>query len=505
VSATPDSPATPSPVARGAGPRLLLWAAALAGALATVLIVWALDQRPRRALLALGVVAVVLTALAAWRLLRRVPVPLVLRGLALLTVISALLGPALALPQLRQVFAFRVLMALLIVGGLTWGLLARPRLRIGPLHLLVWLVAWLGWLLLSLLWAPDKGAGLRYLALLALMCVVLAATAYWGTTRERLRTLLVVLGAALALNLLVAVIEGTAGLHLPSSVYAGRRVARLATGFFFNPNDLATYLAMCLPFLLVGLFLARRSLLKALALTGLVLSAYALLHTGSRLALVVIGLETLLVVAVLAARGWVRHRGAIVAIGICLLAGVAFLGLNGSQSPLLSPFRLTTVAQEVESGSGSGASRLTLLRVGMRVALDYDLAGVGPGNAEGLVRQQPDRPANLANLHNWWMEIMVDGGLPGLIFYLLFFVGLLVALWRIGRDSGDPLLRYLGTATGIAVAGYVIGCWGPSSVFDFPPMWVLFGLGLAVVLRAQRFEQQRLTESARPSLRGSAA
>jgi hypothetical protein len=45
-----------------------------------------------------------------------------------------------------------------------------------------------------------------------------------------------------------------------------------------------------------------------------------------------------------------------------------------------------------------------------------------------LVRQQPDQPEDLANLHNrWWMELLVDGGVPGLVFYLLFFIGLLVA------------------------------------------------------------------------------
>jgi hypothetical protein len=43
-------------------------------------------------------------------------------------------------------------------------------------------------------------------------------------------------------------------------------------------------------------------------------------------------------------------------------------------------------------------------------------------------------------------------------------------------EAGDPRSH----------AGYIIGSWGPSSVFDFPPMWILFGLGLAVVLRAER-------------------
>ena len=479
--------------------------ALLLGVLATVLAVWSLHLYPRPTVLGLGLLVVLTLVLVVGRGLLHLPMDRALRGLALLVVLAALLGPALALPQARQVFAFRVLVALLIIGGLTWALIRRPRLHIAPLHLIVWLAAWLGWLLLALVWAPDKTAGFRYLVLLALMVVVLAATAYWGTTRERLRTLVIALGLVLALNLLVAAVEGTLGLHLQSSAYGARRIARFATGFFYNPNDLATFLAMCLPFLLVGLFLAQRASLKALALLGLALSAFALVHTGSRVALLTVGFETLLVVAVLFARGWVRHRGAVVAIGIALIAGLAFLSLNSSESPVLSQFRLANVTQEVQSASGSSGFRATLLELGWRAALDYDLAGAGPGNAEDLIRAQPDRPGDLANLHNWWMEILVDGGLPGLVFYLIFFVGLLVALWRTGRDSEDDLLRYLGTAAAIAVAGYVIGCWGPSSVFDFPPMWVLFGLGLAVVLRAQRLEEELPQRRARSSLRSGAA
>ncbi|HJW75835.1 MAG TPA: O-antigen ligase family protein [Thermoleophilia bacterium] len=466
--------------------------AVLVGTLATVLTVWSLHVHPRPTAIGLGLVIVIAFVVASGRRLLSLPLSRALRLLALLVVLSALLGPAVALPQARGAFAFRVLVALLIVGCLTWLVLEQPRLRIAPLRLIALLAGWLAWLLVTLLWAPDKAAGFRYLALVALMVVVLAATAYWGTTRARLRTLALSLGIVYALMALVAAVESALGVHLPGSAREGTRIAGVATAFFHNSNNLGAYLAICMPFLLVGFSLTRRLGLKALAVLGLALGAYALVHTGSRAALVAIGFEMLLTVVVVFARGWVRHRrtGAIVA--VILLAGLAFLAFNSSQSRLLSRFQLVNLGEQVEAGSGSGGTRVALLRAGWQVALDYDLAGVGPGNAENLVGQQPDRPGEQTNLHNWWMEVFVDGGLPGFIFYCLFFAGLLVTLWRIGRDSEDPLLRYLGTATAIAVAGYAIGSLGPSSAFSFSPMWVLFGLGLAVVLRAERSEEEQL-------------
>ena len=418
--------------------------------------------------------------------------------LALLVVLAALLGPAVALPQLRQVFAFRVLVAVLIFGTLTWALLARPRLRVAPLSLIVWLAAWLGWLLLSLLWAPDKTAGFRYLALLALMVVVLAATAYWGTTRERLRTLLVVLGLALALNLLVATAEGTLGLHLPSSAYGGQRIARFATGFFFNPNDLATYLAMCLPFLLVGLFLTRRASLKALALLGLALSAFALRPHGVAVALVAIGFETLLVMAVLFARGWVRHRGAVVVIGVALLAGLAFLAFNGSQSLLLDQFQLVDVTQQVESGSGSGGSRVALLRAGLARG---PAATTSPARARATPRawsgSNPTDPGTSRTCTTGGWRSSSTAACPASSSTCSSTSACSSPCGGSDATATTPSCATWGRRPRSPSPATSIGCWGPSSVFDFPPMWVLFGLGLAVVLRAERLRGGAVWTTAR--------
>ena len=37
----------------------------------------------------------------------------------------------------------------------------------------------------------------------------------------------------------------------------------------------------------------------------------------------------------------------------------------------------------------------------------------------------------------------------------------------------------------VALIGYAVGCLGPSTAIGFAPMWILFGLALAVIVRAE--------------------
>ena len=94
-------------------------------ALLTLAFTYALVHTPRPALAALAVLALVAVVVFGWPLVRRRPFVSLLLGLALLIPPAALLGPIVALPALPQAFAFRVLLALVGFGSLTWLVLSR--------------------------------------------------------------------------------------------------------------------------------------------------------------------------------------------------------------------------------------------------------------------------------------------------------------------------------------------------------------------------------------------
>jgi len=490
------APAGPrAPAARARRWALTDWFALAAGALVTLATVYGLMLHPRltrRGLLALAVLAVAALVVEQRRRLARLSLSRIVLWLAIALPLAALVGPSASLPGLRQLFAFRVLVGLLVVLALTWALATRGSLRRHAASFLALLLVWFAWLTLSLAWAPDKGAGLRYLLILAAMLVLVVAVAATGSSRRRLQGLCAVLAFAYLLTVAITLLEMVLGLHLASSslVNAPQTKQWGVTSFFYNPNNLATFLALCWPFLFTAFFVTRRRPWWWLAAAGMGLGLLALVHTGSRSSLLTIGLETVIAVLYFTRIDRARAKWFGAVVGVALVAGFAWLAFNNSTSDMIRQFRLPGLVQSVQQGHGSGSTRLGLLRSGLDVGMSYGFVGVGPGNAENLVKNGPV-PVGIGNLHDWWLEVLVDGGLPSLVVYVLFYFGLMGVLLKVARRATDPLYRYLAVATFVAFAGYIVGCLGPSSAISFTPMWILFGVGLATVVRAGRATQER--------------
>ncbi|HUW96139.1 MAG TPA: O-antigen ligase family protein, partial [Anaerolineae bacterium] len=176
-------------------------------------------------------------------------------------------------------------------------------------------------------------------------------------------------------------------------------------------------------------------------------------------------------------------------LGVVLITAVActiYLGTISSL-PILQPpeigvqhWQFATLGAEMDAGTGSGGTRIKLLAGGLAVTLDSRLMGVGPGNAEYHIQRMPGLET-VYNLHNWWLEVLVTGGVLVFVGYVIFYACLLYALFRAATRTADGLLAFTATALFAALIGYTLGALAPSSAIHFTPMWIHFGLGLAVV------------------------
>lgn len=398
------------------------------------------------------------------------------------------MGPAAGLPMAPQLFAFRLLLVAILVLAVPLLLLSGPqRLDVARWRPALPLALWVGWLGLALAWAPDKAAGLTYLGLLGTMLAVFAATAVAGLTRRRLVVFGATMVVAYVIILGVSGVEAVFGLRLPTSRLAEDAGSQYfaVTSVFHNQNDLATYLAICWPFLLGVAFFTRKARWLVLALALALPAAFAFVRTGSRSSLLAAGIATVALLAVVAQPGsWLRTRrasllGGILALALFVAAG--YLLFNDSSDPMLRQFRLEALLEDITEGSGSGSIRSELYRRGLAIAGESLLLGAGPGQAPGLLTGGTSG-IRLGNLHNWWLELYAEGGLPGLLLHLTFVFGLLWGLLRRARAPGDPLARYLATCAFAALAGFSVGALGPSRTLILVPMWILYGLSLAVLV-----------------------
>jgi len=356
---------------------------------------------------------------------------------------------------------------------------------------LLFLGFWVLWTLVSLSWAADKGGAVRYSIFLAMMVSLSGGTVLAISNLRALRIALFLLLLVFGFGLFIALLEITAGFRLPTSALIGlpERFQWAVTSFFHNQNDFATYIALWLPFLVAAPFLTRSASAAVLAAVGAMVSVICLLYTGSRTNLLALGFAGPALLVVLALRKGTSSRWWqwLLGVGIlCALVCMAYLGMRGSLWVARLPeigtqhWRFDTLAAEMEADVGSGGTRIKLAQGGLTMARASRFLGVGPGNAEYHLRRLPGLES-VHNLHNWWLEVLVNGGIFIFVGYLYFYAYLVYNLFIVATKTKTTLTAWVASALFAALLGYIWGSLAPSSAIHFTPMWIHFGLSLAVV------------------------
>lgn len=464
---------------------------------------------PRPALIALGVGVCVAGALAAINPLAGLGLAIIGMTVAVLSTtplsrlgrigivaaaVTAILGPNLALPQAPSIFAFRVVIVLLGLGVVAYllmdGRLVIPRGLPRAAGLLAGLVAWS---VLSIFWSDNTAAALRWTLFLTMMAGLAIGIPLACRRRRSAIRLLIALGITFTFATAVAVAELRFGIRLPTSALVGTSGdAGFATSLFGNQNNFATYLSLTLPYFLCLPIVFRDARLIALGAIGGTVTLAALLFTGSRSNLIATFLVLGGLVIVLATDR--RRRGRVVAGGaVAVLAALLVIpslgggGLIPLPERVVTKFDISILSQQRKQGIGSGAVRASVLNEGLALVADSGGLGVGAGNAETSVRSLANF-TGVENLHNWWLEVLVNLGVVGFGLYLGLYLTLLRGQLRAARRTDDPFVRWLGLAGGLSLVGFVVGSLGPSSVIHFAPMWLTLGLGMLTLVMARTID-----------------
>jgi len=408
-------------------------------------------------------------------------------------VAAAILGPNLAIPQAPGAFLFRIMIIALGLGALGYlfmgGRIRFPAAISIPAALLAAMIAWAT---MSIAWSQNTSAAIRWTAFLTMMVGLALAMPLVFTTRRRVIGMLKALGWTFAAVTGFAFVEIATGYHLPTSrltqLVGGSAFA--ATSVFGNQNNFATFLTLALPYLVTLPLVFRERRMLLIGLVGTVADLAALLLTGSKDNLLAAGLVVLTLLLFLATDPKQRSKlvGAVVIAVVAIIVVVP--SLNGSGLiPLpqraVNKFSFSLLEKEIASGQGSGAARESLLNDGIGFVGQTGGFGVGAGNAETHVLELADFPG-VSNLHDWWLEMVVDLGLVGLALYVTYYLLLLTRQLRWARRTTDPLVRYLCLAGAAAMVGFVLGSLAPSTMIAFSPMWVMFGVSMTAIAIAER-------------------
>ena len=311
-------------------------------------------------------------------------------------------------------------------------------------------------LFVSALLSPVWKGGAFFMVLdFAKVVVAWVATFLLVTTLKRLRRIIFLQSASVALISLAAIVKG----------HSVPRLEGVIGGFYSNPNDMAFALVLSIPFCLAFLLSARSVLRKAAWSLAIVVMTAALMLTSSRagaIDLVVSGMVLLWHFGVKGKRLYLIVGAVVLSGGSLLIAGkdlaVRFNGLFESGG---------SAAQD--SAHESYEERRLLVTKAVEAITRYPILGVGAGNFvvySGLWR----------DVHVSYLEIATDGGIPVLILYLMFFVRGFGNLRALGKTKNldDETVLFVG-ALKSSLVGFVLGaCFAPEAYQFFPHFTVCY-------------------------------
>jgi hypothetical protein len=287
------------------------------------------------------------------------------------------------------------------------------------------------------------------------------------TTFDRLRRIIFIQAASVAVICAVSIIKG----------HNTPRLEGVIGGIYGNPNDLAFAIVLSLPFALAFMVTTKNALGKAVWLFGMLIMMSALFMTASRagfIDLVIMGTVALWHFGV---RG--RRFYLIVAAGF-----VSVLLMTVAGGKLFDRFAALSGGSDTEeSAYNSYEARKYLMLRALDGIENYPVLGIGIGNF--LTYSGTWHP-----VHMTYLQICVEGGIPALIVYLMFFWRGFKNLKTLRRTKNldDDTVLFVG-ALHSSLVGFVVGAlFAPEAYQFFPYFAVAFTASLVQTVKEREQE-----------------
>ena len=327
-----------------------------------------------------------------------------------------------------------------------------------------YLLGMIGVLFISAALSPVwKGGALTHTLDFAKVWVVWILTFLLVTDFARLRRLVYIQSASVAVICVVSIILG----------HNQPRLEGVIGGIYSNSNDLAFAIVLTLPFCLAFLLSAKGVLARLSWTAAILIMGLALFMTASRA-----GFITLVISGTVCLWHFgVKGRRFYLVVG-SVLTVVILLAVAGR--PLAD--RMAAISGKVENQEeGRAYSSYEQRRYLMSKAIEgierYPIFGLGVHNFQVYSDDWHD-------VHMTYLQIAVEGGIPSLILYLLFIASAFRNLRKLRRrkDLDAQTTLFVGGLHS-SMIGFVIGAlFAPEAYQFFPYFAVAYASALAAMI-----------------------
>ena len=312
-----------------------------------------------------------------------------------------------------------------------------------------------------------KGGAVNHTIDFAKVWVAWMITFMLITTFERLRQIIQIQAASVAVICAISIIKG----------HNQPRLEGVIGGIYSNPNDLAFAVVLTLPFALAFLITSKGAVRKALWVLAMLIMMAAMFLTASRAGFINLLISGTVTMWHFGIKG--KRPGLI---GGVVLSAVVLLALAGGK--LSDRFEALSGDSTTDASAyGSYRDRMYLMERALEGIEHYPIFGIGNNNFLTY-------SLNWHEVHMTYLQIAVEGGIPCMIIYLMFFrCGFKnLKIMRQATDLDEHTVLFVG-ALHSSLIGFVVGaCFAPEAYQFFPYFAVAFTSTLLQTLKERELE-----------------
>jgi hypothetical protein len=287
------------------------------------------------------------------------------------------------------------------------------------------------------------------------------------TTFDRLRQIIQIQTASVAVICAISIIKG----------HNQPRLEGVIGGIYSNPNDLAFAVVLTVPFALAFMLTSKNVLKKLWWVIAILIMMAALVLTASRGGFVNLVITGCVMLWHFGIKG--KRPGLIAGV---VLASVLLLVVAGGK--LSARFEaLSGDNKSEQSAYGSYRDRMYLMRRAVEGIVTHPLLGIGDNNFMTY-------SLNWHEVHMTYLQIAVEGGIPCMILYIMFFRRGFKNLKTMRKASNldEHTVLFVG-ALHSSLVGFAVGaCFAPEAYQFFPYFAVAFTSTLLQTLKERELE-----------------
>jgi teichuronic acid biosynthesis protein TuaE len=407
-----------------------------------------------------------------------------LENLIYLLIISSFFGPAVASINVGpfSIFPYRLLF-IIVLPFFFIKYFQRDRLTPWSkinVKTIVWFhIIWIIYGLISLIWAKSIKAGIiDFIFLVIGISLILFITFTFNNARHYINLFYVWIFMFLLL-LIFGLINNLTLIHFPVSRFYGIDTYQksIPTSVFANENDFASFISISF-FLALALWNHSKKLVVKLFSSGLLLFAlYIMSLTSSRANYIAILLGLIFWFLFFASAQMKKYLVSAIlifgALALVLVPQKIYYGFL-SMIDMLSTLTDTTEGSSVDI-------RINLIKNSIQFISETFGFGIGAGNSEYYMQVFGKYPTHtIINIHNWWIEIMVNYGILIFTGYLIIYVGLVYYLYTIFKKAKDNN-RMIAEGLCTALIAFFLASISPSSQITLNYLWLLFAFAIGFI------------------------